>query len=145
MNRTSVWWMEVQVTSVKSNHVVYDPDDYLSMVYMRTFLENNRVDACAATESGKSLQTQMNEREFATPRKKESIPLFVSVINYDSPCFLPVQRFMHNDDYCDSLFMFQCSAFTPSCDEKLKPKVGMAIKSLFMCNPFFLHYMHACI
>ena len=124
MNRTSVWWMEVQVTSVKSNHVVYDPDDYLSMVYMRTFLENNRVDACAATESDKSLQTQMNEREFATPRKKESIPLFVSVINYDSPCFLPVQRFMHNDDYCDSLFMFQCPSFTPRCGEKLKPKVG---------------------
>ena len=67
---------------------MYDPDDYLSMVYMRTFLENNRVDACAATESGKSLQTQMNEGEFTTPRKKESIPLFVSLINYDSPCFL---------------------------------------------------------
>ena len=61
---------------------MYDPDDYLSMVYMRTSLENNRVDACAATGSGKSLQTQMNEREFATPRKKESILLFVSLINF---------------------------------------------------------------
>ncbi|XP_044452886.1 uncharacterized protein [Triticum aestivum] len=36
------------------------------------------VDGASATESGKSLQTQMSEGEFRTPRKKESIPLFCS-------------------------------------------------------------------
>uniref|UniRef100_A0A453I3L3 Protein FAR1-RELATED SEQUENCE n=1 Tax=Aegilops tauschii subsp. strangulata TaxID=200361 RepID=A0A453I3L3_AEGTS len=36
------------------------------------------MDGASATKSGKSLQTQMNEREFTTPRKKESIPLFCS-------------------------------------------------------------------
>ncbi|XP_048561012.1 protein FAR1-RELATED SEQUENCE 5-like [Triticum urartu] len=69
------------------------------------------VDGASATESGKSLQTQMNEREFATPRKKESIPLF-------------------------------CSSFTPSCDEKLKPKVGMAFEGLEAVEEFYKSYAH---
>lgn len=69
------------------------------------------VDGASAIESGKSLQTQMNEGEFATPRKKESIPLF-------------------------------CSSFTPSCDEKLKPKVGMTFEGLEAVEEFYKSYAH---
>ena len=72
------------------------------MYVVRTtcYLETNHVDACAATELGKSLETQVKEGEFATPKKKESIPLFVSLLNFCLPCPYSVLRVMHDDGYC---------------------------------------------
>ena len=70
------------------------------------YLETNHVDACAATELGKSLETQVKEGELFTLKTKESIPLFLSLLNFRLPCPYSVLRVMHDDDYCHSLFTF---------------------------------------
>jgi hypothetical protein len=45
------------------------------------------VDACAAMGLGNSSQAEVNEEEFATPKKKANIPLSVSLTNFPSPCY----------------------------------------------------------
>lgn len=43
--------------------------------------------ACASRELGNSSQAQLDEEEFATPKKKANIPLFVSLTNFPWPCY----------------------------------------------------------
>jgi hypothetical protein len=40
----------------------------------------------------------------------------------------------------DTLFMLMCSAFTPECEENLKPKLGMTFQGLEAVEKFYKYY-----